>query len=313
MTEFVDSPTEERNPRTVRLDEVATLDMVAMINDEDQLVADAVRAQLPRIAELVDRASERMDQGGTIHYIGAGTSGRLAMLDAAELLPTFSLEPGRVVAHMAGGLSAFQKAVENAEDDWLAGARAVEGVTSKDVVVGLASSGRTPYVAGALEKARAKGALTSLITSNPRSPLLGEVDIPIACDTGPEALTGSTRMKSGTAQKVVLHTFSTGLMVRQGRTWSNLMVEVQTTNEKLRNRTLRILGEATGADREACAAALSAADGHLPTALVTILGDHTVEDATLALSATNGSVRNALEFLAHPDDAALTRARGGSA
>lgn len=300
MKTLVDSPTEDRNPRTFELDTVPTLELVRLINAEDQLVADAVSAALPQIAQLIDLAAERVRVGGVVHYVGAGTSGRLATLDAAELPPTFGVEPDIVVAHMAGGKGALINAVENAEDSTVTNATQLNPGRD-DVVIGLTASGRTPYVGSALALARQAGALTALMTSNPRGSLLDEAEIGIVCDTGPEALTGSTRMKSGTAQKLFLHTFSTGLMIRLGRTWSNLMVSLRATNEKLRARTLRILVEATGADPDTCAEALTAADDHLPTALVCLLGGHHPQAAAEALANTGGSVRLALDFLSNPN------------
>lgn len=301
MTAFVDSPTEERNPRTLDLDVLPTLELVQLINDEDATVPAAVRVALPDIARLIDASAERVRAGGVVHYVGAGTSGRLAILDAAELPPTFNLASGTVVAHMAGGRAALEQAVENAEDDADAARTDLAGLTAGDVVIGLAASGRTPYVGAALTHAREVGALTALITSNPRANLFETTDIRIVIDTGPEALTGSTRMKSGTAQKLALHTFSTGLMVRLGRTWSNLMVSVRATNEKLRARTLRILAEATGADATTCASALADADGDLPVALVAVLTGHPTQDAATALAEHGGSVRAALAALESPD------------
>lgn len=306
---LVDSPTEERNPRTVEMDTVSTLDLLHLINDEDQLVPTAVRAVLPALARLVDGAAARVRAGGTVHYVGAGTSGRLGVIDAAELLPTFNLEPGVVLAHHAGGEAALVRAAENVEDDAEAGALDVAGLTASDVVVGIAASGRTPFVAGALAHARSVGALTALITSNPRSPLRGDVDVELILDTGPEALAGSTRMKSATAQKLVLHTFSTALMVRLGRTWSNLMVSMVATNQKLRARTLTILTQATGSSREECADVLDRADGDLKLALVMMLADLDVADARAALDHAGGTVRAAIEQPTRSSPSARTPAR----
>ncbi|WP_331240790.1 N-acetylmuramic acid 6-phosphate etherase [Georgenia sp. MJ206] len=291
---LVDSPTEERNPRTVEMDTVPTLDLLHLINAEDHLVPGAVADVLPALAELVDGATARVRAGGTIHYVGAGTSGRIGVIDAAELLPTFNLEPGVVVAHHAGGDAALVRAAENVEDDAEAGALDVADVTAGDVVIGIAASGRTPFVAGALAHARSVGALTALVTSNPRSALRGDVDVEIILDTGPEALAGSTRMKSATAQKLVLHTFSTALMVRLGRTWSNLMVSMVATNQKLRARTLTILAQATDASREECADVLDRADGDLKLALVMMLAGLDVAAARAALDRADGTVRAAV-------------------
>lgn len=303
----VDSPTEERNPRTVDLDVVDTLDLLRLVNAEDRLVPDAVAAALPALARLVDVAAERVRAGGTVHYVGAGTSGRIGVVDAAELLPTFRLEDGVVTAHLAGGPAAIVRAAENVEDDAAAGARDLGEVTARDVVIGLAASGRTPYVAGALEHAREHGAYTALVTSNPRSPLRGTVDAEVVVDTGPEALTGSTRMKSATAQKLVLHSFSTALMVRLGRTWSNLMVSMVATNQKLRARTVTILHQATGLERAACERLLEAADGDLKVALVMSLADTDTTTARSALDDARGVVRAAVRSLTPPSQSPPSR------
>lgn len=308
----VDSPTEERNPRTTELDSVTTLELVRLINDEDQQVPTVVAAALPRIADLVDAAAQRVAAGGRVHYVGAGTSGRLGVVDAAELLPTFNLEPGVVVAHLAGGPDAIVHAQENVEDDEAAGSRALEDVTAEDVVVGLAASGRTPYVLGALRLARSRGAVTALVTSNPRARALAEVDHAIVLETGPEALTGSTRMKSASAQKLALHTFSTALMVCLGRTWSNLMVSMVATNEKLRARTVTVLHQATGLPAGECQAALQAAGGELKVALVMLLTAGSAPQARHLLSQTDGIVRAAVAALTPDPHLAAPTVAGGA-
>lgn len=290
----VDSPTEERNPRTLAIDTVDTVELLELINHEDQQVPGAVAATIPALAALVDAALDAVRAGGRVHYVGAGTSGRIGIIDAAELLPTFRLEDGVVTAHLAGGHPAIVRAAENVEDDAAAGARDLQSVTARDVVIGLAASGRTPYVAGALTRARDVGAVTALVTSNPGADLLGGVDHRIILDTGPEVLTGSTRMKSATAQKLVLHSFSTALMVRLGRTWSNLMVSMVATNQKLRARTVTILHQATGLARPACEALLTRADGDLKVALVMNLADTGPASARSALDAAGGIVRDAV-------------------
>lgn len=297
---LVDSPTEERNPRTLDLDTIGTEDLLRQINDEDTLVPQAVAATIPQLAGLVDAAAGRVRQGGGVHYVGAGTSGRIAVVDAAELLPTFNLDPGVVTAHLAGGPRAIVQAVENAEDDESAGYDVLADLTKHDVVIGLAASGRTPYVAGGLRRAAERGAVTALVTANPRAALLGSVDFPIVTDTGPEVLTGSTRMKSATAQKLVLHSFSTALMVRLGRTWSNLMVSMVATNQKLRARTVTILSQATGEDRATCEAALAEADGDLKVALVTMLAGIAPARARTVLVAADGVVRHAVAATSQP-------------
>lgn len=291
------APTEQRNPRTLSIDAVGTLEILRMLNEEDARVPGAVGAVLPELARVVDAAVEAIRGGGRVHYFGAGTSGRLAVLDAAEILPTFHAPDDLVVAHHAGGTAALLRAVENVEDSVEGGAADAAGVTGLDVVIGLAASGTTPYVAGALGAARAVGATTALITSNPSAPLAELADILIAADTGPEAIAGSTRLKAGTAQKLILNSFSTTVMIRLGRTWSNLMVDMVATNDKLRGRMLRILAEATGAGADACATALAAADGELKPALVHLLTGSPVPEARSALAEADGRVAGALQKL----------------
>jgi N-acetylmuramic acid 6-phosphate etherase len=294
----VDAPTERNNPRTRDIDLLPTLDILHVLNGEDRTVPVAVGRVLPDLARAVDMAVASLRAGGRVHYVGAGTSGRLAVLDAAELIPTFNVPPNWIVAHQAGGTEAFRHAVENAEDDAESGAAVIrEDATGLDFVVGLAASGRTPYVLAALAAAQELGARTALVTSNPD---VGEVpaDVVIAVDTGPEPITGSTRMKAGTAQKLVLTSFSTAVMIRMGRTYSNLMVSMLATNAKLRGRTISILQEATSAPEEVCAAALTAADGDLKTALVHLLTGVDIERAAAALAVSDGHVRDALHALA---------------
>ncbi|GAA4988237.1 N-acetylmuramic acid 6-phosphate etherase [Actinopolymorpha pittospori] len=291
----VDSPTEARNPRTVEIDRLPTLEVLHLINDEDQQVARAVWAALPKVAAAVDLAVRALQEGRRIHYVGAGTSGRLAVLDAAELPPTFAVPHEWFVTHAAGGPAAFLRAIEGAEDDEDAGAREmIESVQAGDVVMGLAASGRTPYVVGALRASRARGAATVFVTANPAASLGTEVDVFVPVDTGPEVVAGSTRMKAGTAQKLVLNAFSTAVMVRIGRTYSNLMVDLMATNAKLRGRMLEILAEATGKDEHTCAQALREADGELKTALVAVLGQVSSERARRALRHAHGHVHVAL-------------------
>jgi N-acetylmuramic acid 6-phosphate etherase len=294
----VDSPTELRNPDTTDIDQLSTVEILREINAEDTTVPYAVAAVLPELAVLVDLAVEALRTGHRVHYVGAGTSGRLAVLDAAELVPTFNIPPGWFVAHHAGGRAALVNAVENIEDDAEAGATEMRGqVDAGDVVVGLAASGRTPFVLGALRAARAIGAATSLVSANPGAAANSDVDVPIAVRTGPEAIAGSTRMKAGTAQKLVLTSFSTAVMIRFGRTYSNLMVSMRATNAKLRGRTLRILHEATGADIEECGDALAASDGDLKVALVHLLSGVDTLAAGAALADAQGHVRHALAAL----------------
>ncbi|SFD87666.1 N-acetylmuramic acid 6-phosphate etherase [Actinopolyspora alba] len=293
-----ESPTERSNPRTTDIDLLNTLDLLQRLNTEDRSVPEAVGRALPELAHAVDLAVKALESNGRVHYVGAGTSGRLAVLDAAELVPTFNLPEDWFVAHLAGGEPALRESVENAEDDTAAGASAIErNATADDFVLGLAASGNTPYVLGALEAARTLGAGTGLVSSNPHGRATGAVDTAITVDTGAEPITGSTRMKAGTAQKLVLTSFSTAVMIRLGRTYSNLMVSMVATNAKLRTRTVRILREATGASPETCELALHRAGGELKTALVHLLGEVDVESASDALREAEGHVREALRTL----------------
>ncbi|WP_265522207.1 N-acetylmuramic acid 6-phosphate etherase [Oerskovia flava] len=292
------SPTEERNPRTTDVDLLPTADVVRLITDEDATVADAVRRERDRITQAVDLAVASLSSGGRVHYVGSGTSGRLGVLDAVELLPTYGVGDEWFVAHLAGGVGAMMLAVEGAEDDVELGRSDVADVTAHDVVVGLAASGRTPYVRGALDLARERGARTVLVSANPTAPLADRVDVAILLDTGPEVVTGSTRMKAATAQKLVLNTFSTATMIRLGKTYSNLMIDVRATNQKLRARIVRMLVQATGLDSAACEAVLHDADGEVHVALVMGLASVDARTARRALQG-NGvpGVRSALGVL----------------
>jgi N-acetylmuramic acid 6-phosphate etherase len=294
----VDSPTERRNPRTTDLDQLSTLDLLRSINAEDRLVPDAVAAALPALATAVDFAVDALRNSHRVHYVGAGTSGRMATLDAAELAPTYNAPSEWFAVHHAGGSTALHSAVEDAEDNDEGGAAELAASASPgDFVLGLTASGRTPYVLGALRAAREVGARTGLVFSNPHATGLLDIDVLIEVDTGPEVVAGSTRMKAGTAQKLVLTAFSTAVMVKLGRTYSNLMVSMRATNAKLRGRTLRILREATGQSQQECAVALDAAHGELKVALVHLLSGADTERAATALAATGGHVRQALTAL----------------
>jgi N-acetylmuramic acid 6-phosphate etherase len=243
---------------------------------------------------VVDHVVERLRAGGQVHYFGAGTSGRIGVLDAAEVNPTFAVPPGVFVAHHAGGDYALGTAVEDAEDDEALGGRDACAVSAADVVVGITASGRTPYVAGALRSARSAGALAVLVSSNPAAPLAALAEHALLVDTGPEAIAGSTRLKAATAQKMVLNALSTAAMVRLGRTYSNLMAGMSGTNAKPRQRQVTILREATGAGEEACRAELARCDGDLRLALLCLLSGLEPKAAAGALTGAGGSVRGAL-------------------
>lgn len=288
--------TEERNPLTTNIDTLPTLDMLALINSEDQKVALAVGGELPNIAAAVDAISERMQRGGRLIYIGAGTSGRLGVLDASECPPTFGTPPELVVGLIAGGDAALTDAVEGAEDDEEGGAREIAelNTTEKDCVVGIAASGHTPYAIGGLEEAKKRSALTVSIACNRPSPLGELADIAIAPIVGPEVVSGSTRLKAGTAQKMVLNMISTGVMIRLGKTYSNLMVDVQPTNAKLRQRARRIVAQATGVSLEGATKILQACNSEVKTAIVAVLANVPPEVARQKLRMTGGFVRKAI-------------------
>ena len=278
------SPTEERNPASAELDALDARGMVEVILSEDAKVAAAVQARSAEIAALVDVCVAAIADGGTVHYVGAGTSGRLGVLDAVELAPTFDADPSMVTAHLAGGPGAFLAAVEGAEDSAAQGAELVEAeCRAGDVVIGLAASGRTPFVRGALEAARAAGMPTALISANPAAELAPAADHPILLDVGPEVVTGSTRMKAGTAQKLTLNALSTATMVRLGTTFGNLMIQVRPTNAKLVARTVRMLVQASGTSPEEAARVLEASGGSVRVALVALLSGADADASAAAL------------------------------
>jgi N-acetylmuramic acid 6-phosphate etherase len=292
------SKTEQRNPHTRGLDRKSTIEIVRAMNREDARVALAVRHVLPQIARAVDAIVRAFESGGRAIYVGAGTSGRLAVLDGSECPPTFGTPPRMVQALIAGGERALRHAVEGAEDSAASGARDLRraGVNKNDVVVGIAASGTTPYVLGALRFAGQRGATTVGVTSNPRSALAKQAQIGIAVDTGPEVVSGSTRLKAGTAQKMVLNMLSTAAMVRIGRVYENWMVGVALTNKKLQRRGARILQEAAGVSTSAAAHALRRAAHDLPAALVMLKVGLNVSEARKRLAAARGNVRRALEM-----------------
>ena len=287
---------ESRNPVTMNLDEMTTLEMVATFNHEDSKVPEAIRAVLPEVAQAVDMAAASFKAGGRLIYLGAGTSGRLGVLDASECPPTFGVPHGLVVGLIAGGPGALLKAVEGAEDSEELGVTDLKNlqITPADTIVGLAASGRTPYVIGALRYARELGCATVAISCNPDSPIAHEAQVAISPVVGPEALTGSTRLKSGTAQKLVLNMISTGAMVKNGKVYQNLMVDVKATNVKLVDRACRIVVEATGAARADAEAALSQTDFEVKPAILMILANISAQEAIQRLTAHHGFLRAAL-------------------
>ena len=292
-------PTEQRNPRTLELDAMPTLDLLTVMNDEDRACALAVQQALPQIANAVDAIAARMKQGGRLLYFGAGTSGRLGVLDAVECEPTFSSKPGEVVGVIAGGLGAMMRAVEGAEDDVGLGKKDVQdlAVTARDCVVGIAASGRTPYVLGALNEAKARGALRIAVACAKGSAIAAAAEIAIEVVTGPEVLTGSTRLKAGTATKLVLNMLSTGAFVRRNKVYGNLMVDVQATNLKLVERMVRIVATATGKPHEDARLALANCGNEAKTAIVALRCGVDAAVARERIAQCDGSVREALERL----------------
>lgn len=288
--------TESRNPRTMEIDTVSTEEMLRIINAEDATVATAVASQIPNIARAVEGIVERIRRGGRLVYIGAGTSGRLGVLDASECPPTFNTPPELVVGLIAGGDHALRHAVEHVEDQPESGARALKDldVDENDTVVGIAASGRTPFVIGAMEHANEVGALTVGICNTDNARLSEVVEIPIEAVTGPEVVTGSTRLKAGTAQKLVLNMLSTGAMIKLGKTFGNLMVDVQPTNQKLRVRSVRIVSEATGLPEAEAKEALERAGGDVKVAIVATILRIDADDAHDRLKSADGRVREAI-------------------
>ncbi|MDY4388287.1 N-acetylmuramic acid 6-phosphate etherase [Pectobacterium aroidearum] len=287
---------ETRNPATMALDQLPTLEMMHAFNQEDRKVPEAIAQVLPAIAEAVDLATASLQAGGRLIYLGAGTSGRLGVLDASECPPTFGVPHGLVIGLIAGGAGALLKAVEGAEDDPALGEADLKALdlTAVDMVIGLAASGRTPYVIGALRYASDVGCRTAAISCNPHSPIAQEAQVAISPVVGPEALTGSTRLKSGTAQKLVLNMISTGVMVKLGKVYQNLMVDVKATNVKLLDRACRIVVEATGAEREKARQALVLADNEVKPAILMLLANIDVAAARERLKQHNGYLREAL-------------------
>lgn len=289
--------TEQRNSNSTEIDTLPTLEMLNVINAEDAGVAPAVARELPQIAKAVDGIVDRIQNGGRLIYIGAGTSGRLGVLDASECPPTFNTPPGLVVGLIAGGDHALRHPVEHVEDSREAGEDALKSIelSEKDAVVGIAASGRTPFVLGAIAHAKKMGALTVGLCNSADSALSATVEIPIAVISGPEVVTGSTRMKSGTAQKLVLNMLSTGAMIKLGKTYGNLMVDVQPTNEKLRVRAVRIVAEATGLSSEDARSALNAAEGDVKVAIVSTLTGLDADSARKQIEQTGGRIRTVIE------------------
>ncbi|MCT0124453.1 N-acetylmuramic acid 6-phosphate etherase [Proteus mirabilis] len=288
--------TESRNHHSEHIDTLSTLEMLKVINNEDKKVPFAVEATLPHIARLVDKVVTAFSQGGRLIYCGAGTSGRLGILDASECPPTYGIPHDMVIGLIAGGHKAILQAVENAEDNVQLGAEDLcqLNFNAKDVLVGIAASGRTPYVIGALEYARSLGAVTGAISCNPDSPIAQRADIAITPIVGPEVVTGSSRMKAGTAQKLVLNMITTGAMIKMGKVFGNLMVDVEATNAKLIERQIRIVMQATECERATAEQALAQCQRHCKTAILMILAGVDAQQATQLLAQNKGFIRQAL-------------------
>lgn len=287
--------TEQRNPRSMRIDQLSTTEIVELINAEDRMVAAAVGEESQQIARAIDMVVDAFQKGGRLIYVGAGTSGRLGVLDASEMPPTYRTDPEMVLGVMAGGMEALVRAQEGAEDHPEDGAAAMDerNVGPNDFVLGIASSGTTPYVHGALKRARARGARTGfLLCTYPSEQLIKAHDVVIAPLVGPEVITGSTRMKAGTATKIVLNTISTAAMVKTGKVYGNLMVDLQVTCQKLQDRGERILMETLGVEREEASRLLDASGGHVKTAIVMSRLSLGADEARRKLEEAGGSIAN---------------------
>lgn len=288
--------TETRHPDTYELDNLSIREILQIMNHEDKIVPNVVESILPLIEPLVEKAEASIRQDGRLIYVGAGTSGRLAILDAAECPPTFGTKPEMVQGIIAGGREALLTAVEGAEDSESRGASDLKEIqlTSRDIVIGLAASGRTPYVAGALSYAKEIGAVTGSISCNLDSPISALADYPVEAETGPEILTGSTRLKAGTAQKNILNMISTVTMIRLGKVYENFMVDVQATNQKLDRRSINMIQEITGVNEQTATSVFEASGRHVKTAVVMILADADSAEATALLEQNHGRVREAI-------------------
>ncbi len=296
-TAFKSLITEERNSRTMNLDTLGTEDLVKTIQNEDLEIANAVAAVVPEIARAVDLAAECLEAGGRMIYFGAGTSGRLGVLDATECSPTFGVEAQMVQALIAGGKEAMFQSFENAEDSFEMGEKDAEdaNICDKDIVVGISASGRTPYVLGAMKHAKERGAKVISVVNNPVSAMAANSDVCIAALVGPEAITGSTRMKAGTAQKMILNLLSTTAMVKLGKVYENLMVDLKPTNDKLRERALSIICTVCDVQRPIAEGALVASNNRVKTAILMVKRKMGRAQAEEWLSKSRNSLRKALE------------------
>ncbi len=290
--------TESRNEASTHIDQLSTIEMLQVINNEDKKVPLAVEKTLPQIAQLVDKVAAAFQQGGRLIYSGAGTSGRLGILDASECPPTYGTPHEQVIGLIAGGHQAIFRAVENAEDKPELGEQDLKNIdfNQKDILVGIAASGRTPYVLGAMKYARSLGATVASISCNPDSPVSQAADIAITPIVGAEVVTGSSRMKAGTAQKLILNMITTGAMIRIGKVFGNLMVDVEATNAKLIERQTKIVMEATECDRQSAESALQQCDRHCKTAILMILSGLNADEARQLLAKNHGFIHTALNI-----------------
>ena len=292
--------TERRNPASAHIDSCTTLEMVTIMQQEDSKIASAIEKILPEIARAIDATSQRLENGGRLFYLGAGTSGRLGILDASECPPTYGTDPELVQGLIAGGVPAIFRAQEGAEDNPGLAVHDLKehGFSAKDVLVGIAASGRTPYVIGGLDYARELGALTIALSCSEHSEIAALADIALTPVTGPEVVTGSTRMKAGTAQKLVLNMLSTGTMIKLGKVYGNLMVDVKASNKKLEERAIRIVMEGSGCERTEAEKALKGADGHAKLAILMVVAGVSASEGKALLERTSGHLAAAIRLAA---------------
>ncbi|MCB5724616.1 N-acetylmuramic acid 6-phosphate etherase [Mitsuokella jalaludinii] len=292
--------TERRNPASAHIDSCTTLEMVTIMQQEDSKIASAIEKILPEIARAIDATSQRLENGGRLFYLGAGTSGRLGILDASECPPTYGTDPELVQGLIAGGIPAIFRAQEGAEDNPGLAVHDLKehGFSAKDVLVGIAASGRTPYVIGGLKYARELGALTIALACSEHAEIAALADIALTPVTGPEVVTGSTRMKAGTAQKLVLNMLSTGTMIKLGKVYGNLMVDVKASNKKLEERAIRIVMEGSGCERTEAEKALKGADGHAKLAILMVVAGVSASEGKALLERTSGHLAAAIRLAA---------------
>ena len=292
--------TERRNPASAHIDSCTTLEMVTIMQQEDSKIASAIKKILPEIARAIDATSQRLENGGRLFYLGAGTSGRLGILDASECPPTYGTDPELVQGLIAGGIPAIFRAQEGAEDnpDLAVHDLKEHGFSAKDVLVGIAASGRTPYVIGGLKYARELGALTIALACSEHAEIAALADIALTPVTGPEVVTGSTRMKAGTAQRLVLNMLSTGTMIKLGKVYGNLMVDVKASNKKLEERAIRIVMEGSGCERTEAEKALKGADGHAKLAILMVVAGVSAGEGKALLERTAGHLAAAIRLAA---------------